>query len=72
MKERCLMIHEIRKMCHDPVWIEEIVSGRSYWAIITDITDKGIYLLDENRPDDYASFVIYGKTWEAYRNKQEI
>ena len=48
-----------------------MVEDTEYWAIVNSFDQAGVYLLSYGNPDDYGYFGLYGKTWLAYRQKQE-
>ena len=55
---KSLTLDELRKMDGEPVWLVNQNGGR--WVIMS-----GAYLWDSRKNADY------GKTWLAYRQKQE-
>lgn len=63
-----LTLDELRRMEGQPVYI---VENTEYWAIVNSFDQAGVYLLSYGNPDDYGYFGLYGKTWLAYRQKQE-
>ena len=63
-----LTLDELRQMEGQPVYI---VENTEYWAIVNSFDQAGVYLLSYGNPDDYGYFGLYGKTWLAYRQKQE-
>lgn len=71
VKNDPLTLDELREMDGEPIYIMELHIGISYWAVIKDVQDSGIWLCTANDPADYASFYMYGMTWLAYRRKPE-
>ena len=63
-----LTLDELRRMEGQPVYI---VENTEYWAIVNSFDQAGVYLLSYGNPDDYGYFGFYGKTWLAFRQKQE-
>ena len=63
-----MTLDELRRMEGQPVYI---VENTEYWAIVNSFDQAGVYLLSYGNPDDYGYFGLYGKTWLAYRQKQE-
>ena len=53
-----------------PVYIE-VIGVNSYWALVRDINDSGVWLMTVDDIDDYGSHRLYGKTWIAYRRPPE-
>lgn len=61
---------ELEKLKNSPVYIE-VTGVNSYWALVRDINDSGIWLMTVDDIDDYGSHCLYGKTWLAYRRPPE-
>ena len=57
---------ELEKLKNSPVYIE-VIGVDSYWALVRDINDSGVWLMTVDDIDDYGSHRLYGKTWLAYR-----
>ena len=56
---------ELKKLKNSPVYIE-VMGVNSYWALVRDINDSGVWLMTVDDIDDYGSHCLYGKTWIAY------
>ena len=61
---------ELEKLKNSPVYIE-VIGVNSYWALVRDINDSGVWLMTVDDIDDYGSHRLYGKTWLAYRRPPE-
>ena len=61
---------ELEKLKNSPVYIE-VIGVNSYWALVRDINDSGVWLMTVDDIDDYGSHRLYGKTWIAYRRPPE-
>lgn len=61
---------ELEKLKSSPVYIE-VIGVNSYWALVRDINDCGVWLMTVDDIDDYGSHRLYGKTWLAYRRPPE-
>ena len=61
---------ELEKLKNSPVYIE-VIGVDSYWALVRDINDSGVWLMTVDDIDDYGSHRLYGKTWLAYRRPPE-
>ena len=61
---------ELEKLKNSPVYIE-VIGVNSYWALVRDINDSGVWLMTVDDIDDYGSHCLYGKTWLAYRRPPE-
>lgn len=61
---------ELEKLKNSPVYIE-VIGVNSYWALVRDINDCGVWLMTVDDIDDYGSHRLYGKTWIAYRRPPE-
>lgn len=61
---------ELEKLKNSPVYIE-VIGVNSYWALVRDINDCGVWLMTVDDIDDYGSHRLYGKTWLAYRRPPE-
>lgn len=70
-----LTIEELREMQGKPVWISVLDIGYGYWAIVRELRDgkglEGVFLSTSDYPDDYGAFMLYNKTWVAYRYKPD-
>lgn len=61
---------ELEKLKSSPVYID-VIGVNSYWALVRDINDCGVWLMTVDDIDDYGSHRLYGKTWLAYRRPPE-
>lgn len=61
---------ELEKLKSSPVYID-VIGVNSYWALVRDINDCGVWLMTVDDIDDYGSHRLYGKTWIAYRRPPE-
>lgn len=61
---------ELEKLKSSPVYIE-VIGVDSYWALVRDINDCGVWLMTVDDINDYGSHPLYGKTWMAYRRPPE-
>lgn len=61
---------ELEKLKSSPVYID-MIGVNSYWALVRDINDCGVWLMTVDDIDDYGSHRLYGKTWLAYRRPPE-
>ena len=61
---------ELEKLKSSPVYID-MIGVNSYWALVRDINDCGVWLMTVDDIDDYGSHRLYGKTWIAYRRPPE-
>lgn len=61
---------ELEKLKNSPVYID-VIGVNSYWALVRDINDFGVWLMTVDDIDDYGSHCLYGKTWLAYRRPPE-
>ena len=61
---------ELEKLKNSPVYID-VIGVNSYWALVRDINDCGVWLMTVDDIDDYGSHRLYGKTWLAYRRPPE-
>ena len=61
---------ELEKLKSSPVYID-VIGVNSYWALVRDINDCGVWLMTVDDIDDYGSHHLYGKTWLAYRRPPE-
>lgn len=61
---------ELEKLKNSPVYID-VIGVNSYWALVRDINDSGVWLMTVDDIDDYGSHCLYGKTWLAYRRQSE-
>ena len=61
-----LTLEELRKMDGEPVWVQSPgVPEYGRWAIVEGVGENCLFLHDDFTCHDY------GKTWMAYRQKQE-
>lgn len=68
-----LTLDELRKMDGEPVWvcfIDGVVMRDDGWFIFALLNESQAIL--EGKHPVYKNLEVYGKTWLAYRQKQEV
>ena len=66
-----LTLEELREIDGEPVWVERYDGGPSRWAIVGDFESLyGVYFCTA-QGGLRLPYDEYGKTWLAYRRKQE-
>lgn len=68
-----LTLDDLRMMQEEPVWIFVLETGFGHWAIKREVFEyKGfecICFTNADSVEEYREFVMYSKTWLAYRHK---
>ena len=66
MSDKALTLDDLRQMDGEPVWVQSPgVPEYGRWAIVEGVGENCLFLHDDFTCHEY------GKTWLAYRQKQE-